>query len=55
MRHIIVIVMINIVLIVVVMIMVMIMITSFMQILMSLAMWGEIPGEMESRKPSVAI
>ena len=31
------------------------MITSFMQILISFAMCGEIPGEMDSRRPSVAI
>ena len=30
-------------------------ITSFMQILISFAMCGEIPGEMDSRRPSVAI
>ena len=29
--------------------------SSFMQILMSLAMWGETPGETVSRSPSVAI
>ena len=32
-----------------------VMITSFMQILISFAMCGEIPGEMDSRRPSVAI